>query len=67
MWILNGSGQGKIYSRLTGVEGERLVAKVYDRALEEKGNIELAVDDGAVVLDIEVDVGGVLELSSKRR
>ena len=63
MWILNGSAQERIYSRLVGVEGERLGLRVYNRALEEEDGAELQIEDGRVVLDIGVEVGGAVELS----
>lgn len=67
MWILNGSLQERIYSRLTGVEGERLALRVYDRALEEKSGAELPVEGGVVLLDIEMETGGALELLVERK
>ena len=63
MWILNGSAQERIYSRLVGVEAECLGLRVYNRALEEVSGAELQIEDGRVVLDIEVEVGGAVELS----
>lgn len=67
MWILNGSLQERVYSRLTGVEGERLALQVYDRALEEKSGAELLVEGGVVILDVEMEAGGALELLVKRK
>ena len=62
MWILNGGAQERLYTRLEGVEGERLQVQVYDRGLEKSAAFELPVEDRAVILDFAVEIGGALEL-----
>ena len=64
MWILNGGAQERLYTRLEGVEGERLQVQVYDRCLEKSAAFELPVEDRAVILDLAVEIGGALELHS---
>ena len=62
MWILNGSAREDLFARLEGVEGERLLARVCDRGLEQTATLELPVTRGVAVLDLTVEIGGVVEL-----
>jgi alpha-galactosidase len=62
LWILNGSEQEHLFTRLSGVEGTQLAVQAYNRALEPEANTILPVEEGRVVLDLEVGVGGALEL-----
>ena len=66
MWILNGGAQERLYTRLEGVEGEGLQAQVYDRSLEKSAALKLPVKDRAVILDLAVEIGGVIELTVSR-
>ena len=47
---------------LEGIEGEFLQARVYDRGLEKTAAFTLSVENHAVILDLAVEIGGVLEL-----
>lgn len=62
LWILNGSEQERLFVRLSGVEATRLAVQLWDRGLVPKEATSLPVEDGRVVLDLEVEVGGALKL-----
>ena len=61
-WILNGSAQTQLFTRLAGVEGERLALVVCDRELAPIGAARIAVAAGRAVLDLEVPIGGALRV-----
>ena len=62
MWILNGTGQGHVFARLAGLEGARLAVETRDRGLESRTTAVLPIEDGRVILDVDVEAGGALEL-----
>ncbi len=64
LWILNGSSRTRLCCRLEGWQAGRLKAGVRDRFLEERRSLQLPVDKGAASLDIEVEIGGALELTA---
>ena len=64
LWILNGSSRGRLCCRLEGWRAERLEVQVRDRFLAEPPGLQLPVDNGAATLDIEVEIGGALELTA---
>ena len=62
LWILNGSGQDRLFARLTGIAGGVIVVNRYSRALELQESQSMPVFEGGAVLDLRVDIGGALEL-----
>ncbi len=64
LWILNGSSRGRLCCRLEGWRTERLEVGIRDRFLAERQGLRLPVDGGAADLDIEVEIGGALELTA---
>ena len=66
LWILNGSSRGRLCCRLEGWQVERLGARVCNRFLEERQTLQLPVVNGAATLDVEVEIGGALEVMAIR-
>jgi alpha-galactosidase len=66
MWMLNGSAQSQLFARLLGVEGEDYTARIYERELELKREEQLAVEEGSLLLDVEVEPGGAIEITVTR-
>ena len=64
LWILNGSSRGRLCCRLEGWRTERFEVGIRDRFLAERQGLRLPVDGGAADLDIEVEIGGALELTA---
>ena len=62
LWILNGSSRGRLCCRLEGWRAERPEVRIRDRFLGVQQDLQLPVDHGAATLDIEVEIGGALEL-----
>ena len=62
MWILNGSAQDHLFSRLEGLPKGDVTVKRYGRALRLQESSNLPVMAGAVLLDMPLEVGGALEV-----
>jgi len=62
IWILNGTAQQHLFTRLQGIEGAHLSARTCDRALEQKAKQKLPIENSSVLLDLEVETGGAVEL-----
>ncbi|MFH1573316.1 MAG: hypothetical protein ABIG68_04995 [Acidobacteriota bacterium] len=63
LWLLNGSAQSRLFTRLPGVEGEGCRARIYDRGLGLTRTEELAIRGGILLLDVEIEVGGAIEIT----
>ena len=66
LWILNGSSRGRLCCRLRGWRAERLQVRIRDRFLAERQILQVPVEGGTAILDIEVETGGALELMAIR-
>jgi len=64
IWILNGSAQSRVHTRIEGIAARVLLAQVYDRNLQASDEYQVPVTDGAAELDSAVEIGGAIKLVS---
>ena len=64
LWLLNGSGQEHVCCQLPGLQEGPWTAQVYDRFLDEADRVEIETSRGAARLDLPVEVGGAVELTT---
>lgn len=62
IWLLNGTPQQHLFTRLEEVAGTRLSARIHNRALEQTGDQMLSAENSSVILDLEIETGGAVEL-----
>ncbi len=62
LWLLNGSSRAHVFTRVSGLEGRQVVLVVYNRCLEQVHLERRLVENARLVLDIEVEIGGAVEL-----
>jgi alpha-galactosidase len=62
LWILNGTSQRRLFTYLSGIHGSLVSVWIYDRSLKRRSVKRLMVQDSTLLLDVEVEVGGAVEL-----
>ena len=64
MWIINGSAQARLRTRIEGIDAEGIEVRTYDRGLVNTSVAQHAISARAVDIDLSVEIGGALELAT---
>ena len=62
LWLLNGSSRAQVFTRVSGLEGRQVALAVYNRCLEQVHLERWSVENARLILDVEVEIGGAVEL-----
>ena len=60
----DGGAQARLRTCIESAEADSMQARIYDGGLCEISCVEIPVNDGAVDLDEDVEIGGALELTN---
>lgn len=63
MWVLNGSAQPRLRTRIENLSAQQVEIHLYDRSLNNVSTVQQTVCDRAVDIDLEVEIGGALALA----
>ena len=63
MWVLNGSAQSRLRTRIEGLSAQQVEIHLYDRSLNNVSAVQQSVCDRAVDINLEVEIGGAITLS----